>query len=129
MKSSTFELSLVIYIHEYLLNYSTLIMRRVLGSSAQRSTSLSRLIESVKSLSHIRVMKSLSLSCFMTECIAVFMSFSFEKLRSLDADVMVLSGSSDSIFWSRERSSGILSHNVLLLRSFLYLVCLLGSDL
>ena len=36
-------------------------MRRVLGSSAQRWTSLSRLIESVKSLSHPRVMKSLSL--------------------------------------------------------------------
>ena len=79
-------------IHEYLLNYSTLIMRRVLGSSAQRSTSLSRFIESVKSLSHPRVMKSLSLSCFIIERITVFMSFSFEKLRSLDADVMVCSG-------------------------------------
>ena len=41
-----------------------------------------------KQLSHPRVMKSLSLSCFITERITVFMSFSFEKLRSLDADVM-----------------------------------------
>ena len=73
MKSSTFELSLVIYIHhEYLLNYSTLIMRRVLGSSAQRSTSLSRLIESVKSLSRPRVMKSLSLILYNKDNLSVY---------------------------------------------------------
>ena len=72
MKSSTFELSLVIYIYDYLLNYSTLIMRRVLGSSAQRPT---RLIESVNSLSHPKVMKSLNSLLFhhwMHHCIYEF---------------------------------------------------------
>ena len=41
-----------VWTKEYLSNYSTLIMRRVFGSSAQRSASSPRLIKSVKSLSH-----------------------------------------------------------------------------
>ena len=63
-------------------------MRRVLESSAQRLARLSRLIECVKSLTHPRVIKTLILSCFITERITVFMSFSIEKLRSLDTDVL-----------------------------------------